>query len=57
MISRAHFGSIPIAHVEIGMDEPRFRWIEEHGTLHIPDVRLRRTIFQWWVPLATCAVG
>jgi GAF domain-containing protein len=39
MISRAHIGPIPIAHVEIGMDEPRFQWIREHGTLHIPDTR------------------
>ena len=21
------------------MDEPQYRWIREHGTLHIPDVR------------------
>ena len=27
------------ARVEIGMDEPQFRWMREHGTLHIPDVR------------------
>ena len=25
--------------VEISIDEPQFRWIREHGTLHIPDVR------------------
>ena len=25
--------------VEISIDEPRFRWMREHGTLHIPDVR------------------
>src|SRR5207247_591219 len=36
---RAHFGSIPIVRVEISIDEPQFRWIREHGTLHIPDVR------------------
>ena len=29
----------PIGHVEISIDEPRFRWMREHGTLHIPDVR------------------
>ena len=28
-----------LAAVEISMDEPQFRWIREHGTLHIPDVR------------------
>ena len=29
----------PSCRVEISMDEPRYRWIREHGTLHIPDVR------------------
>ena len=39
MVSRAHFGPVPVARVEIGIDEPRFRWMREHGTLHIPDAR------------------
>jgi GAF domain-containing protein len=39
MAPRAHFGSIPITRVEISVDEPRFRWMHEHGTSHIPDVR------------------
>ena len=39
MVPRAHFGSIPIGRVEISIDEPQFRWMREHGTLHIPDVR------------------
>ena len=41
LVSRAHFGSIPvpIGRVEISIDEPQFRWMREHGTLHIPDVR------------------
>ena len=39
MVLRAHFGSIPIGRVEISIDEPQFRWMREHGTLHIPDVR------------------
>jgi GAF domain-containing protein len=41
MIPRAHFGSVPISigRVEISIDEPQFRWMREHGTLHIPDVR------------------
>jgi hypothetical protein len=38
-VSRAHFGSIPIARVEISIDEPQFRWMREHGALHIPDAR------------------
>ena len=39
MILRAHFGPIPIGRVEISIDEPGYRWMREHGTLHIPDVR------------------
>ena len=39
MVARAHFGSISIGRVEIGIDEPQCRWMREHGTLHIPDVR------------------
>jgi GAF domain-containing protein len=36
---RAHFGPIPIRHVEISTDRPEYRWMREHGTLHVPDVR------------------
>ena len=32
-----------LARVEVSIDEPRIRWMREHGTLHIPDVRERRT--------------
>ena len=28
--------------VEISIDEPQFRWMREHGTLHVPDVRAQR---------------
>jgi GAF domain-containing protein/anti-sigma regulatory factor (Ser/Thr protein kinase) len=38
-LPQAHFGPIPIRQVEISIDEPRFRWVREHGTLHIPDMR------------------
>ena len=38
MVPRAHFGPIPIGRVEISTDESQFRWMREHGTLHIPDV-------------------
>ncbi|HET8562602.1 MAG TPA: GAF domain-containing protein, partial [Candidatus Binatia bacterium] len=38
-VARAHFGAIPIVRVEIAMDELQQRWVREHGTLHIPDVR------------------
>ena len=41
MVARAHFGAIPIGRVEISMDGPLYRWMREHGTLHIPDVRAR----------------
>ena len=30
----------------ISIDEPQYRWMREHGTLHIPDVRACRTISQ-----------
>ena len=39
MVPRAHFGSMPIARPRISIDEPQCRWMREHGTLHIPDVR------------------
>ena len=35
---RAHFGPLADPRNEITIDHPRFRWIREHGTLHIPDV-------------------
>jgi two-component system NtrC family sensor kinase len=39
MVARAHFGPMPIVRVEVGIDESHYRWMREHGTLHIPDVR------------------
>jgi GAF domain-containing protein len=40
-VSRARFGPISVgfSHEKISIDEPRFRWVVEHGTLHIPDAR------------------
>ncbi|MGH7875451.1 MAG: GAF domain-containing protein, partial [Candidatus Binatia bacterium] len=38
LVSRAHFGPIPIGRVEISMDEQQYRWIREHGTLQVPDI-------------------
>src|SRR5262245_44106992 len=38
MVLRAHFGPAPLGRVEISIDEPRYRWMREHGTVHIPDV-------------------
>ena len=40
MVPRAHFGPAPITSPEISADEPpHFRWMREHGTLHVPDTR------------------
>jgi GAF domain-containing protein len=44
LVPRAHFGPIPTVRIEISMDEPRQRWINEHGTLHVPDVREQNDI-------------
>ena len=39
MVTRAHFGPVPHVRLEISNDDPRFHWMREHGSLHIPDVR------------------
>jgi len=44
MIPRAHFGSVPVPGVDIGIDAPPVRWVREHGTLHIPDIRTQNDI-------------
>ena len=40
MSVRAHVGpvAIPLSREGISLEEPRFRWIREHGTLHIADI-------------------
>ena len=38
MTVRAHFGPIPTGRPQISVDEPQYRWIREHGALHIPDL-------------------
>jgi signal transduction histidine kinase len=38
MVPRAHFGLIPISRLP-STDEPHYRWMREHGALHIPDIR------------------
>jgi GAF domain-containing protein len=45
LVSRAHFGPIPLGRVEISIDDSQFRWIHEHGTLHVPDARAAQTDF------------
>jgi GAF domain-containing protein/anti-sigma regulatory factor (Ser/Thr protein kinase) len=44
LVSRAHFGPVPIPGGEIGIDAPPFRWMREHGTLHVPDIRAQADI-------------
>ena len=39
MTVRAHFGSIPTGRPQISVDEAQYRWIREHGALHIPDIQ------------------
>jgi GAF domain-containing protein len=43
----AHFGSVPIRtdREAISVEELQHRWVAEHGTLHVPDVRERRADF------------
>ena len=38
IVPRAHFGSMPTIRAAVSIDAPHFRWIIEHGTLHISDV-------------------
>jgi two-component system NtrC family sensor kinase len=45
MVARAHFGPIPMPRNEVSIDAPEFRWVHEHGTLHIPDLREQRNDF------------
>ena len=55
MVSRAHFGPDTYrSRSRSSIDEPQFRWIREHGTLHVPDVR-EQNDFPWWVPPAASA--
>ena len=52
MISRAHIGPIPVPTVEVSSDARRFRWMREHGALHIPDVSAQNEF-----PLVSSNVG
>jgi GAF domain-containing protein len=45
MVSRAHFGPMPIDRPEISTDEPQYQWVREHGTLHITDVEAAHNDF------------
>ena len=46
MVLQAHCGAVPVTGGDIGMDAPPVRWVREHGTLHVPDVRDADMIFQ-----------
>ena len=37
MVPRAHCGAVPVGRIEISSNEPQFRWVREHGALHVPD--------------------
>ena len=54
MVSRAHFGPIPVSprRDQLSMSHS-FRWMREHGTLHIPDVHASRTNF----PIVGCSAA
>ena len=44
LVSRAHFGPIPVGGVEVAIDAPPVLWVRDHGTLHIPDVLQQKEI-------------
>ena len=53
MVPRAHFGPIPIGRASRSvLMSQQFRWMREHGTLHIPDVRAQKRFPNIWVPSA-----
>src|SRR5262249_30283298 len=47
LVSRSHFGPVIRSSrgVEMSIDAPWLRWMHEHGTLHIPDVRAAQNDF------------
>src|SRR5215467_11611408 len=46
-VVRAHFGVLPVTagREAISINELHYRWVREHGTLHIPDVHKQRDVF------------
>src|SRR5262249_19883495 len=44
MIVRAHFGPVAFGRIEISTDDSQYRWMREHGTLHVPDVRAQNDL-------------
>src|SRR5262249_42482426 len=45
LVSGAHIGPIPQRREELSIDTPQFRWMREHGALHVPDVDTQRNDF------------
>jgi signal transduction histidine kinase len=41
MVARAHFGPVPTPanRLEMAIDAPEFRWMGDHGMLHVPDAQ------------------
>ena len=48
MTVRAHFGPIPPGRAQISVDEPQYRWMREHGALHIPDLHAQNEFPSWF---------
>ena len=44
MLARAHYGAVPVIRVEISVDESQYRWMREHGALHVPDVHAQNEL-------------
>src|SRR5262249_12456468 len=47
LVTRARIGPIPVVTslVKISIDDPRYRWMREHGTLHVADARAAQNDF------------
>ena len=45
MTVRAHFGPVAVGVVEFSIDTPQYRWMRDHGTLHVPDARAAQNDF------------
>ncbi len=42
LVLRAHVGPIQQILDTVGLDQPQLRWIEQYGTLHLPDVQAQQ---------------
>ncbi|HEX5022337.1 MAG TPA: GAF domain-containing protein, partial [Candidatus Binatia bacterium] len=55
MVPRAHLGSIPVG-LDNTIDAPHWRWMRDHGTHHVPDVRAQNDFFQTFGSLSSRGV-